>query len=325
MISFIISILPNALYLLVLKLLDSFALARFKLIMRNMLFGFMWCALSFILTNPVCLGIPVSVGNISLMPLIEEILKGSILAWLIVRHKFRFMAQCLIYGAAIGSGFSLLENIIYFYFNPAMAVGTAIVRGFGCAILHMGCTALFATILLLVYKKYHNAFGIIVSILPSVAIHFLHNLVLERELMKPMAALVLIVIIFIALFIFLFTYGEKKIYEWMDHSISDDIQTRSAILSGNFSSTKAGEYLLSVKEQFPPEVFFDMICYVQLFLEIRIDKQSDMLLRQAGFEDPNAGKRHAERSAKKAELASLAGQIGKTGMQVLAPLIRDDV
>lgn len=45
------------------------------------------------------------------MPLVEEVLKGIVLAWLIVKNKFRFMAQCLIYGAAIGSGFSLLENI----------------------------------------------------------------------------------------------------------------------------------------------------------------------------------------------------------------------
>ena len=325
MTSLIISLLPNALYLLVLKVLDSFALARFKLILRNMLFGLMWCAVAFLLTNQACLGLPVTVGDISLMPFIEEILKGCILAWLIIRHKFRFMAQCLIYGAAIGSGFSLLENLIYFYFNPAMAVGTAVVRGFGCAILHMGCTALFATILLLVYRKWRNAFGVIVSIIPSMAIHFLHNQILERELLKPMVVLVLIVVIFIALFIFLFTFGEKKIYEWMDHSIACDIETHTAIRSGNFTSTKAGEYLLSIKEQFPPEVFFDMVCYVQLFLELRIDKQSDMLLRQAGFGDEDAGRRHTERSAKKAELASLASQIGKTGMHLLSPLVRDDI
>ena len=47
MISFIISIFPNALYLLVLILLDSFALARFRLIMRNILFGLMWCVSCF--------------------------------------------------------------------------------------------------------------------------------------------------------------------------------------------------------------------------------------------------------------------------------------
>ncbi|MCQ2167674.1 MAG: PrsW family intramembrane metalloprotease [Bacteroidales bacterium] len=323
MVSLIISILPNALYLLVLKALDSFALARFKLIVRNMLFGLLWCALAFVLTNPACMGLPVSIGGVSMMPLIEEVMKGAILAYLIARHKFRFMAQCLIYGAAIGSGFSLLENIIYFYFNPSMAVGTSIVRGFGCAILHMGCTALFATILLLVYKKFSNPFGIVISIVPSVTIHFLHNTVLEKELISPMTALVLIIVIFIVLFILLFSYGEKKIYEWMDHSIGNDIRTRSAIISGNFSSTKSGEYLLGVKEQFPPEVFFDMICYMQLFLELRIDKQSDMLLRQAGFGKDEADTKHEERNAKKAELAALSRQIGRTGMRVLAPLIKD--
>ena len=206
-----------------------------------------------------------------------------------------------------------------------MAVGTAIVRGFGCAILHMGCTALFATVLLLIYKKYRNALSIIISIIPAVVIHFLHNWILSNELMSPALALVLIIVIFIALFIFLFTFGERQIYKWMDHSIGSDIQTLSAIRSGNFASTRAGEYLLEVKEHFPAEEFFDMICYVQLFLELRIEKQSDMLLRQAGFGGEEAGKRHAERSAKKAELSALSRQIGKTGMSVLAPLIQDGV
>ena len=63
MLPFLISILPTALYLLVLKALDSFALARFKLILCNMLFGLMWCALAFVLTNPDCMGIPVSIGD----------------------------------------------------------------------------------------------------------------------------------------------------------------------------------------------------------------------------------------------------------------------
>lgn len=109
----------------------------------------------------------------------------------------------------------------------------------------------------------------------------------------------------------------------MDHSIGNDIRTRSAIISGNFSSTKSGEYLLGVKEQFPPEVFFDMICYMQLFLELRIDKQSDMLLRQAGFGKDEPDTKHEERNAKKAELAALSRQIDRTGMRVLAPLIKD--
>lgn len=325
MISLLISVLPNILYLLILKALDSFALARFKLVLRNMLIGFLWCAAAFILTNPVCLGIPVAAGDVSFMPLIEEILKGSILAWLIFRRKFRFMAQCLIYGAAVGSGFSLLENIIYFYFNPEMAFGTALVRGFGCAILHMGCTALFATILLLAREKSGKVPATLIAIFPSVFIHFLHNWSLENGIVNPMVALVLIVVVFIGLFIFLFTFGERKIRQWMDRSINNDILALSSIRSGNFSSTKPGQYLLGVKEQFEPEVFFDMLCYVRLAMELRIDKQSEMLMRQAGFSNDETGNRHAERSAKKAEMKALAGHIGKTGMLVLAPLTRDDI
>ena len=68
-----------------------------------------------------------------------------------------------------------------------------------------------------------------------------------------------------------------------------------------------------------------MVCYFQLFLELRIEKQSDMLLRQAGFGEDDSELRHAKRSSKKAELATLARQIGKTGMSVLAPLVQDGI
>lgn len=325
MMPLLISILPNILYLLVLKALDSFALARFSLVMRNMLIGLAWCALAFALTNPVCLGIPVAIQGISLMPLIEEIMKGCVPARLVIRDKFRFMAQCLIYGAAIGSGFSLLENIVYFYFNPGMALGTATIRGFGCAILHMGCTALFATLLLLLRDRFRNPVAVVLSIIPPVVIHFLHNWVLDGGIVSPTLALILTLVIFIALFVLLFTFGEKKIHKWMDNSINNDIQTLSAIRSGNFSSTKTGEYLLAVKDQFPGEVFFDMLCYIQLFLEMRISKQSEMLLRQAGFSNNEIDDMHEERRKNKAELKSLADRIGKTGMMVLKTLIRENI
>lgn len=323
--SLIVSVLPTLFYLLVLKAMDSFALARFKLVMRNVLIGVLCCAVAFVLTNPACLGIPVAISGLSLMPLIEEIMKGFAPARLTVGGKFRFMAQSLVYGAAIGSGFALLENVIYFYFNPAMSLGTAIVRGFGCAILHMGCTAMFSTLLLLLYKSLAKAVAIVLAFIPSVFIHFAYNLALENELVSPAVALALVVAAFICFFIILFICGEKRINVWMDRSINSDIQILSAIRSGNFKSTKAGEFLLTVREQFPPEVFFDMLCYYQLFLELKISKQSEMLLSQAGLSDVGAEDRHSERNAKKAEMKSLAASIGRTGMMILAPLVKDNI
>lgn len=325
MISLLISILPNALYILVLKLLDSFALARFRLILRNMLIGLICCTLTFVIVYPRCLGMPVAIGGFSLVPLIEEILKGYIPARLTIQRKFRFLSQCLIYGAAVGSGFSLLENLLYFYFNPSMILGTSIVRGLGCAIMHMGCTALFTTLLLLLRYRFGSLLAIIISITPTVAIHFLYNLIMGNEQIGTTTSLFVVVAIFIGIFIILFAFGEKRIRNWMDFNINNDISTLSAIHTGDFSSTKAGEYLMDIKKQFRDDVFTDMLSYLQLFLELRISKQSEMLLNQTGFSNEVSEEKHKERNLKKSQMKVLADRIGKTGMIVLAPLLNDNV
>lgn len=66
-----------------------------------------------------------------------------------------------------------------------------------------------------------------------------------------------------------------------------------------------------------------MVCYVQLSLELNIEKQSHMLLRQARFAGEATGGTLEGHLAKKAELETLRKRIGKTGMQVLSPLFQN--
>lgn len=312
-----VSILPVILYLIVLKLLDSFSLVRWNKLLICLGYGVLCCLVLFLL--PRFVRIP-EVKGISIYPLFEEVLKGLIMVYLVRSNKIRFLAETLIYGASVGGGFALLENIIYFTSNPDMMLGTAIFRGFGCAFLHIGCTSMIATVLLLTKEKIPAVFTP-AAYLPSIVLHFLHN----QLSVAPSLKLVITIAVFFILFIFLFNLGEKKVYGWMDHSISVDIQTLSSIRSGNFSATKAGEYLLNVKEQFLPEVFFDMINYVELYLEIKIEKQRNMLLSQAGFDIEDAGGQNSDFNSKLAELESLRKFIGKTGYQVLSPLVRDNI
>lgn len=315
--NWILSLLPIAVYILILKMLDSFSLARWKTLLAGIGYGALCCgALWYLVSSVLPLG--------SATPLVEELLKGGFAAYLICSKRIRFMPEALIYGAAAGAGFSLVENIIYLYSQPGMMAGTAIVRGFGCAILHMGCSALMATLLIILFKsRLHLVSSITISFIPSVLIHYAYNLSQENSLAQPMALMAIAVVLLLALFVLLFSYGDKMIFRWMDHSINVDIQTLSAIRSGHFSSTRAGQYLLEVKDQFKPECFFDMICYVQLFLELKIEKQSYMLLCQAGFDGEAMGKTLGEHQAKKAELKSLKKSIGLTGMHVLSPLVSE--
>lgn len=315
--NWILSLLPIAVYLLVLKMLDSFSLARWKTLLTGIGYGALCCGALWYLVSFV-----LSPGRT--IPLVEELLKGGFAAYLICTRRIRFMPEALIYGAAAGAGFSLVENVIYLHFQPEMMAGTAIVRGFGCAILHIGCTALMATLLIMLSNsRLHLPSAAAVSFIPPALVHYAYNLAQEYELADPMALMSIIIVLLLALFILLFSYGDKMIFRWMDHSISVDVQTLSAIRNGSFSSTRAGQYLLAVREQFKPECFFDMICYVQLFLELKIEKQSYMLLCQAGFEGEDMGKTFEDHQVKKAELKALKKSIGLTGMHVLSPLVSE--
>lgn len=313
--NYLLSLLPIALYLLILRVLDSFSLAKWRILLPCIAYGLLCCFGTFLLTR--VLNIPPM-----LVPVLEEILKGLAVIFLLSGKKILFLHEALIYGAAAGAGFSLMENLIYLYFNPQMLAGTAMVRGFGCAILHMGCTALAGTFLLLLNKAIRMLpVSAVISFVPSLIIHLAYNHAQESGLAEPLFLMCMAVVLFLALFTILFSYGERRIYKWMDHSLSIDVQTLSAIRKGVFTSTKAGQYLIAVRDQFKPECFFDMVCYVELYLDLKIEKQSYMLLCQAGLNGEAMGKTLEEHLAKKAELKSLKKAIGKTGMMVLAPLV----
>ena len=307
-----LSLLPILLYLLVLRSLDSFALAKWSLLGICTGVGILSCLLA--LAHARLLGIQCIPYNVA----IEEILKGCFMVYLVLSKRIRFLAETLIYGAAVGGGFAVLENIIYLYYNPDMYVGTAIFRGFGVAIMHMGCTGLVASLALLTLDRKPRVLYLVLSFIPSFLIHFVHNTVQ----FEPLLQLTLFILVFFFMFLLIFHVDEKRIYKWMDHSISVDIETLSSIKQGNFSTTKAGLYLLSVKEQFHPEVFFDIICYVEIYYEMVIEKQSLMLMQQAGFKDELSPEEQAARSAKEKEFKELRKRIGKSGNWILRPIIR---
>ena len=63
-----------------------------------------------------------------------------------------FFIDSVICGAAIGGGFSILENIFYLLFGHEMGLGTVLFRGLEVALIHMGCSAIVAAGLMLAVR-----------------------------------------------------------------------------------------------------------------------------------------------------------------------------
>ena len=64
-----------------------------------------------------------------------------------------FFIDSVICGAAVGGGFSILENIFYLLLGDGITgIGTVLFRGLEVALIHMGCSAIVAAGLMLVIR-----------------------------------------------------------------------------------------------------------------------------------------------------------------------------
>lgn len=315
--NYLISLTPVILYLMLIKAMDGFSLTKWQKLAECTAWGMVTCVICFFL------GQLVGSGSSVRFPAIEEILKCTPLILAIHKNRSAFFSESLMYGAAIGGGFALLENFLYAFFNPGFTFWDAILRGFGTALVHMSCTALCATMALVglrytkMMKKPAQVLSAVAAALPAIIIHVLYNLFL----LPVFVQLVLVVIVMVMLFVWIYDLDAKLIHKWLDLCINNDISLLKSIKEGGLQQTNAGQYLILVREKFPPEQFFDILVYLGLYLSLSIAAKSRMIMKEAGLDMPLSQKEHDDNAAKIQELLALRTQIGKSGVQILSPLI----
>jgi len=298
------SIFPVLVFLLFLFFLDSF-----KLVFKSVLFASLsWGAFIAILLYLLKLSHPV------FAPIAEELLKSVFVLYLIRRGKVGFIIDAAIYGFASGAGFALAENLFYLNAMPEASILTWIIRGFGTAFMHGGCTAIVA--MLVIFGKSLDKNGIVFLILAFVAvsiIHYTFNLFYINPVLQTLG----IVVLLAALFIFIFRFSEQRLHNWLEVEFSSEVALLNMMNRGEMLSTRAGKYLDSLKASFPPESILDLYCYIKLYLELSIKAKRNLMLRENDFplvvED--------DIDLKLAELKALKKRIGKVGEITLMPLL----
>ena len=319
MLLYIIALLPIIVYVLAVKAMDGFSMASWKRLIPGFVWGMFCCGVLFLIARVT------KYDNPALSTFLEEFLKCIPLVWAICRKRVAFFAETLIYGTAIGAGFAFLENIIYVTLLPDFSLGDAILRGFGTAVLHMGCTALYAASALTVSRVMAGKpFPLTLAacfpaIVPSFAIHYAYNLFLLPEFLQ----LVLVIFLMSGLLLVIYDIDGKLIHKWLDSCISNDISLLASMKEGHLKDTSAGEYLMEMRRKFQPEVFFDICTYLGLYLEMSIAAKSRMILKEAGMDIQISPESHQDNLDKLTELKALRKNIGMPGLMVLRPVINE--
>ncbi|MBZ5587938.1 MAG: PrsW family intramembrane metalloprotease [Acidobacteriia bacterium] len=314
-----ISLMPVFLFLVALFALDSFKLVRPGSLVRALLAGTVAGVACLLLARGLVASALLAPATYSryLAPVTEECAKALFVVFLIRKKRVGFMVDAAIVGFATGAGFATVENLYYLLAvsDPNLLLWT--VRGFGTAVLHGGTTAILGIVSKLLADIYGHerplvflpGFGV------AVASHALFNNVVLW--FPPLTFTLAILVSFPILILAVFARSERILREWLEVGFGSDVEILEMLRSGEVKETRIGLYLRTLRDRFPGEVLADMLCYLQMWVELSIKAKGRLLLREAGLPRP-ADPVIADRLA---ELAFLEKSIGVTGRLALAPFL----
>jgi RsiW-degrading membrane proteinase PrsW (M82 family) len=314
-----VALTPALGFVAALLFIDSYKLIRPSLVFRVLVAGAL-AALAALVVNTILLGeirIDFTTYARLIAPLVEEFLKGILIVILVRRERIGFMVDAAIIGFAIGSGFAIVENLQYLRLAPHAPLSTWLVRGFGTALMHGGATALFAAMALSVIERRPQAgwLAFVPGFLVAVSLHAAFNFLSHDVVQATLGVLVGVP----TLLLIVFHVSEKTLRAWIGTGFDHDAQMLDLLNTGAFSTSPAGRYLETIKQNFSPMMRFDALCYLRLSCELSLRAKGLLMLRENGFTVPPLDD---TTRASLDELRHLEKNIGAAGLRVLRPMFK---
>jgi len=331
----LVSVLPVLIFLVALIFLDSYKLVRFRSVLLTVVLGFAAGFVCILINRSLLdvLGLERGAYARYVAPPVEELVKATYIAYLIWSRRVGFMVDAAICGFAVGAGFAILENVQLMGSLPDSNIFLWVVRGFGTAVMHGGATALFGTIAKTLHDKYFAegdrrggtgqglggqfAAGAL-SFLPGLAIAVVIHSLYNHFLVSPELSAIGIVIGLPALMVLVFQQSERVLQNWLGVGFDAESELYEMLTSGRTTETHVGQYLMSLKTRFPAGVVADMLCLLQVHLELSIRAKGMLLMRESGYEAPA----DPDIQEKFAELKYLEKSVGQTGRLTIMPFLR---
>lgn len=194
--SLISAVVPMLFYLLLLWWFDRYDREPFRLVLLNFFWGaFGAVILSLIAGSILSIGFQLFLSDessiqlaeaIIIAPFVEEITKGLFLLITIFNKKFDNLTDGLVYGGAIGLGFGMTENFLYFIsFTDTIEslIFLIVIRSLFSAVMHCLSTGTLGAFLALARFSHSKLKFIYPFIGLSVAMlmHFIWNLTVSFE------------------------------------------------------------------------------------------------------------------------------------------------
>lgn len=325
---FAVSLIPIIVYIIFIYKIDHFALISIKRLLLLALIGMLTalaCFGLFLLTDRVISGKSADIIH----PVIEELVKSIPLLILAFRKRIAFFIDSVICGAAVGGGFSFLENIFYLVLGDSVDLSTGLFRGLEVALIHMGCSAIIAAGMMMAVRQIerkrsrmpmstNDIIKTTALFVVALAFHIFHN----TFQFTPIMQFFWVLAVMIGMIAVVYFYDIDMTHRWLDKGLDMQINLLRSIEGGHLLNTPTGTFLESVKELFPPNVYFDIICYVRLQIELSVAAKTRFMLHEVGMDEPLEANKKELYMSQFVELGELEKNIGPSAKMTIAPIVK---
>ena len=325
---FAVSLIPIIVYIIFIYKIDHFALISIKRLLLLALIGMLTalaCFGLFLLTDRVISGKSADIIH----PVIEELVKSIPLLILAFRKRIAFFIDSVICGAAVGGGFSFLENTFYLVLGDSVDLSTGLFRGLEVALIHMGCSAIIAAGMMMAVRQierkrsrtamsWNDIIKTTALFVAALAFHVFHNMFQFTPIMQFFWVLS----VMIGMIAVVYFYDIDMTHRWLDKGLDMQINLLRSIEGGHLLNTPTGTFLESVKELFPPNVYFDIICYVRLLIELSVAAKTRFMLHEVGMDEPLEANKKELYMSQFVELSELEKNIGPSAKMTIAPIVK---
>ena len=245
---FAVSLIPIIVYIIFIYKIDHFALISIKRLLLLVLIGMLTalaCFGLFLLTDRVISGKSADIIH----PVIEELVKSIPLLILAFRKRIAFFIDSVICGAAVGGGFSFLENTFYLVLGDSVDLSTGLFRGLEVALIHMGCSAIIAAGMMMAVRQierkrsrtamsWNDIIKTTALFVAALAFHVFHNMFQFTPIMQFFWVLS----VMIGMIAVVYFYDIDMTHRWLDKGldmqINDGKQAAQAAAAGAAASSE---------------------------------------------------------------------------------------
>jgi RsiW-degrading membrane proteinase PrsW (M82 family) len=255
-------------------------------------------------------------------PWIEEALKAVPIILLMMANRIGYKIDAIIFGFAIGAGFSVVENSFYLARFPELSTPVWMVRGLGTAVMHGSTTAVLAVVAHELgerglrstgERKGFNALWFLPGYLVATLIHLTFNQFPGRPGLVMLSTLILAPVVLIGLL----RFGESETHQWLVEESESHRRWLEEWRGGGFPADESGRRIAALAERTTKPEADRIREYCLLKTELVLAAEEELMDRDRKLEEDERQRLHEAFG----RLARLQQEMGRTGFAALRELL----